>query len=195
MSPARRQQPEKAEQANGVHLLRSLGAQVYVLGTRRRSGDYQGTMQTPGVPDVLFFLPPHVDDSARLVAWECKAPGGRASAPQIQFQAHCRCSGVDHVLGGLDALIEHLIRRKRLKPSQLAWYKAAGRSIWSGCMKHYLSGPMSGLPELNYPAFARAASELRARGLTVVSAHEVAHPETAPGQLEWHVYLRAEGTQ
>ena len=37
----------------------------------------------------------------------------------------------------------------------------------------YLSGPMSGLPEYNYPAFARAAAALRANGFSVVSPHEI----------------------
>lgn len=38
---------------------------------------------------------------------------------------------------------------------------------------YYLSGPMSGLPEYNYPAFDRAAERLRAKGYTVVSPTEV----------------------
>ncbi len=38
--------------------------------------------------------------------------------------------------------------------------------------KMYLSGPMTGLPNFNYPAFAQAATSLRDRGLTVVSPHE-----------------------
>lgn len=36
----------------------------------------------------------------------------------------------------------------------------------------YLSGPMTGLPEWNFPAFEAAASALRALGLTVLSPHE-----------------------
>ncbi len=39
-------------------------------------------------------------------------------------------------------------------------------------MKFYLSGPMTGLPEYNYPAFKDAAEFLRAGGLDVVSPHE-----------------------
>lgn len=38
---------------------------------------------------------------------------------------------------------------------------------------YYLSGPMSGLPEYNYPAFDRAAEKLRAKGYTVVTPTEV----------------------
>jgi len=38
--------------------------------------------------------------------------------------------------------------------------------------KMYLSGPMTGLPDFNYPAFAAAATSLRDRGIDVVSPHE-----------------------
>lgn len=39
-------------------------------------------------------------------------------------------------------------------------------------MRYYLSGPMSGLPDNNFPAFAQACEWLRARGFTIVSPHE-----------------------
>lgn len=39
-------------------------------------------------------------------------------------------------------------------------------------MNVYLSGPMTGLPEFNYPAFHAAAAELRASGLTVYNPAE-----------------------
>ena len=37
----------------------------------------------------------------------------------------------------------------------------------------YIAGPMSNLPELNFPAFEAEASRLRALGYDVVSPHEV----------------------
>lgn len=40
-------------------------------------------------------------------------------------------------------------------------------------MKIYLSGPMTGMMGLNFPAFHRAAADLRARGLTVVNPAEI----------------------
>lgn len=40
----------------------------------------------------------------------------------------------------------------------------------------YLSGPMTGYPEYNYPAFAAAAARLRALGCAVISPHELNRP-------------------
>lgn len=40
-------------------------------------------------------------------------------------------------------------------------------------MTVYLSGPMSGKPQLNFPAFEDATQRLRAAGYTVVSPHEL----------------------
>ena len=34
----------------------------------------------------------------------------------------------------------------------------------------YISGPITGLPDLNYPAFHAAAAELRALGWTLTSS-------------------------
>lgn len=42
-------------------------------------------------------------------------------------------------------------------------------------MTIYICGPMTGLPEYNYPAFHAAARELRAQGHTVFNPAEIDH--------------------
>lgn len=44
--------------------------------------------------------------------------------------------------------------------------------------KYYLAGPMSGIPQFNFPAFDAAAADLRARGYTIVSPAELDDEET-----------------
>lgn len=39
--------------------------------------------------------------------------------------------------------------------------------------KFFISGPMSGVPDFNYPTFESAAAYLRSKGLDVVSPHEL----------------------
>jgi nucleoside 2-deoxyribosyltransferase len=52
----------------------------------------------------------------------------------------------------------------------------------------YLSGPMTGLPELNFPAFNAAAARLRAEGAQVVNPAEI-NPD---GGLSWEQCMRAD---
>ena len=110
---------EKSVQAQGVALLRSLGGAVFVLGTRRPSGDYQGTRQTPGLPDVLAFVPHRGSGARTFVAWECKVPGGRVRPEQREFAGLCFEAGVAHVTGDLTALMAWLVEAKFLRADQL----------------------------------------------------------------------------
>ncbi|MFB7798961.1 DUF4406 domain-containing protein [Isoptericola sp. NPDC056134] len=53
-------------------------------------------------------------------------------------------------------------------------------------MKVYLSGPMTGYPEQNYPAFFAAESVLADLG------HLVCNPARQPERATWADYLRAD---
>lgn len=48
----------------------------------------------------------------------------------------------------------------------------------------YISGPMTGLPDFNYPAFNAEAARLRALG------YEVESPAENPQQPDWEGYMR-----
>ncbi|MCC6989922.1 MAG: hypothetical protein IT181_13035 [Acidobacteria bacterium] len=121
---ARRRTPERAEQAAGVKLLWALGAKVYVFGTTRKRGDHQGTMQTPGIADVEFFLPdPKVKGSYIFAKWEVKADGGRLSTEQALLRGLCFGAGINHILGPCNALIHWLIQQKALRPEQVPHYR------------------------------------------------------------------------
>ena len=120
---------EKVEQAHGVELLQTLGADVWVLGHPRRKGDYQGTMQTPGLADVWAVLPPasrlvtHPPQSRRALWWEAKAVGGVMSEDQKRFQLRCQQADVWHVVGPFDALIEALVGAGYIKAESVAHYR------------------------------------------------------------------------
>lgn len=53
-------------------------------------------------------------------------------------------------------------------------------------MKLYVSGPMAGYPEHNYPAFAAATAKLREAGYAVLSPAELG----VVNGWEWEDYLR-----
>jgi hypothetical protein len=136
--PRRRlQQREKIVQQQIVHLLRSIGAAVYVLGTKRPREDSQGTRQTPGIPDLYTFLPPprlqtdaagdHYQHGCGL--WiEVKAQGGRLRPEQVQFREGCGFAHVPHVTGGVDQVIAFLMAGGWLKADNLPHYRLPERT-------------------------------------------------------------------
>ena len=52
-------------------------------------------------------------------------------------------------------------------------------------MKVYIAGPMTGLPEFNYPAFNKAAEQLRARGYEVLNPADNKPAMDDPTWLDW----------
>lgn len=121
--------PEKVVQAQGVNLIRSIGGAAWVLGTRRRRGDHPGTMQSPGVPDVIFFLPPPPLRGAPVIGfWEVKARDGRMSREQVVFRDCCLAASAPHVTGDLDALIVFLADGGWIVRKNLAHYRSAARA-------------------------------------------------------------------
>src|SRR5688572_12867492 len=107
-----RQQPEKQEQAAIVKLLKLLGASVYVIGTVRRKGDYQGSMQTPGIPDLYCVLNFFGKPKPYKAVWiEVKAKGGKLSEAQRTFKAEtdALAPALYHIVGGIDDVQNWLV--------------------------------------------------------------------------------------
>jgi hypothetical protein len=57
-------------------------------------------------------------------------------------------------------------------------------------MATYISGPMTGLPQFNYPAFVYAATVLRAQGVDARSPHEIADGCDESCEHPWEWYMR-----
>lgn len=58
--------------------------------------------------------------------------------------------------------------------------------------KFYLAGPMTGLPEYNFPEFDRYCEILRKKNFDIISPHEIDHGETPEtrGSLDYHLYIK-----
>lgn len=124
-------QRERAEQTRIVQLLRTIGASVYVLGhpSPNDGRRHRGTGQTPGVPDLVAFLPGRLVagslDGRRLqqVWFEVKAPGGRLRPAQREFRDACGRADQAHVVGDYDAVIAWLVEGGYVSPASLPHYR------------------------------------------------------------------------
>ena len=106
---------EKEIQADIVKLLETVGAAVYKIGTKRKKDDHQGTMQTPGIPDLVSFVPvPNARYSVQL--WiEVKRPAGSKTWAQRDFRLRALEAGCEHVVGGVDEVLDWLKARGVVK--------------------------------------------------------------------------------
>lgn len=57
-------------------------------------------------------------------------------------------------------------------------------------MRLYISGPMTGIHDLNYQAFQAAAERLRGQGVQVSSPHEIIPPGAGP--WTWAQHMRVD---
>ena len=115
--------PERVIQSHIVQLLRTLGAKVWELGTTRsRKDHHMGTRQTPGLPDVIAFLPTKHGERHLLIV-EAKAPKGRMRPAQLEFRDCCLEAHVAHVTGDLDAVIAWLVQTGYLRAENVAHYR------------------------------------------------------------------------
>lgn len=110
---------ERTEQGSIKNLIAQIGGVVYTLGTVRAvccgvcgapSSD-PTTRQSPGLADLVVYLPPPKRSPARgwTQVWiECKGRGGTLSLEQVAFRELTLAAGIAHVVGGVDEVIEYL---------------------------------------------------------------------------------------
>lgn len=65
----------------------------------------------------------------------------------------------------------------------------AGQGARDTCL--YVAGPMTGLPEFNYPAFRRAGEQLQSVGYRVLNPVDAEQHNPTPGKPQsWDWYMR-----
>jgi hypothetical protein len=115
----RPQGDERSEQASIKNLTAQIGGVDYTLGTVRATccatcgapNSDPTTRQTPGLADLVLYLPPPVrePDRAWTMVWvECKGRGGTLSEEQLRFRQLNQAAQVRHLVGGLDEYIAFL---------------------------------------------------------------------------------------
>lgn len=128
--------PEKVVQRHIVQLFRSLGGYAWELGTRRGRRDYdKGTRQTPGVPDLIGFLPPRQTPRWVLLFVEAKAQGGRLRPEQAKFRELCLAADVAHLVGDLDVVIAWCVEHEYLRRDHVAHYRLAAALQEPSCSR------------------------------------------------------------
>lgn len=102
----RRHAPEKAEQRAVARLL------CDVLGfTRWSLSQSRATKQSPGWPDDFYTHP-----EKRLAVWyEAKAPNGKQSEHQKEFERHVTMGGYDYVVGTHEAMTAWAVAKGLVK--------------------------------------------------------------------------------
>lgn len=122
--------------------------------------------------------------SARVIQWFRAQPDEELTAADIAIKF-----GVprpENVHGQLAAAVAGgVLERERERDGATYLYRLARQ----GPRKRlYLSGPMTGRPGLNFPAFHAEAARLRALGYLVVNPAEIT-PDPA---ADWHACMRAD---
>ena len=109
-------QLEKEIQADIVKLLETVGAAVYKIGTTRKKGDHQGTMQTPGIPDLVAFVRVPCSTPTVQVWIEVKrTTDSTMSDAQTTFRKHALEAYREHIVGGVDEVLSWLKARGVVK--------------------------------------------------------------------------------
>jgi len=133
---------EAVEQRHVIDTCVSIGGRVWVLGTKRGTVkcqhcgrptlEHQGTKQTPGVSDLICFVPdrrglslpggtPKLFEHAYV---EMKALDGTQSDPQKDFETMCLASGVRYTLcRGLNGFLALCIELGAIKPDNVPHYR------------------------------------------------------------------------
>ena len=91
---ARRDQPEKRIQLQIIQYLKLKGfavGKIKTTGARRGDTFLKDIYHFRGLPDLIAFTP-------ALVFIEVKAPGGRLSPVQKDFQEFCRHAGTPYII-------------------------------------------------------------------------------------------------
>lgn len=110
----RRGAPEKAEQRSAARLMCDM------LGFSRWSlSQARATRQSPGWPDDFYTHP----EKGLAVWYEAKAPDGKQSDHQKEFQRHVTHCGQEYVTGPSDAMTDWAVSKGLIRRLSHACYE------------------------------------------------------------------------